>query len=543
MKLEVSRSLRLKLIGVILATTLAALVVALVAIVAYDLREYHETWTADVSTQAELLGRMSTSAIAFDDPRVAKENLELLRLRPHVQAAAIYTANGTLFASYTRSGRDGGFPKLPEADGMRIDGQQMVLYKRIVDDKEILGTVYLRTDYEMPQRIRDYVGIALAVTFVAMLVALFMSAQLQRIVTNPVLAIAEIARDVVQQQDYSRRARKMSDDEVGLLVDSFNGMLAEIERRTGELEVSNVELARQVGERSRAEQEILRLNAELEDRVRERTSQLEAANRELEAFSFSVSHDLRAPLRAIDGFSQALLEDFPTDVPEEAQRYLSRIRASTLRMGQLIEDLLNLSRVSRGALNRAQVDVSELARQIVGEIRQHDPDRLVDVSIWDGMSAQADHRLLRAALENLLGNAWKFTAKAEHPRIEVGVLRDGEHQVFFVRDNGAGFNMAYVDKLFGPFQRLHSTSEFSGTGIGLATVQRIVFRHGGRIWADAKVGKGAAFYFTLASDSPIRLEPTRPGIDSLNSEADDTHTEDPVAGSSAGSVANPDPPP
>src|SRR6185369_1419039 len=153
-------------------------------------------------------------------------------------------------------------------------------------------------------------------------------------------------------------------------------------------------------------------------------------------------------------------------------RYLSRIRASTLRMGQLIEDLLNLSRVSRGSLERTEVDVSELARQIVAVIQQHDPGRSVDISVWDGMSAQADPRLLRAALENLIGNAWKFTANATQPRIEIGVLRDGRHQVYFVRDNGAGFNMDYVDKLFSPFQRLHSASEFAGTGIGLATVQR-----------------------------------------------------------------------
>lgn len=499
MNLNFSRSLRLKLIGVILVTTLAALIIALVAIITYDLRAYHRNWTADVSTQAELLGRMSASAIAFDDARVAQENLELLRLRPQVQAAAIYTARGALFASYTRPGTRLGFPKLPEAEGMRIDGGELVLYKRIVNDKEILGTVYLRADYELISRVRDYVVIALAATIIAMLVAMLMSAQLQRIVTNPILAIAGVAREVVQQKDYSRRAQKMSDDEVGALVDSFNDMLVEIERRTEELEVSNLELGRHVAERVRVEQEVLRLNAELEDRVRDRTAQLEAANHELESFSFSVSHDLRAPLRAIDGFSQALLEDFPDEVPDEAKRYLARIRAATLRMGQLIEDLLNLSRVSRGSLERVAVDVSELARQVVQEIRQHDADRVVEVSIWDGMDVQADQRLLRAALENLLGNAWKFTAKSEHARIEVGVLRDGAHQVFFVRDNGAGFSMDYADKLFNPFQRLHSATEYSGSGIGLATVQRIMYRHGGRIWADAQVGKGATFYFTLAA--------------------------------------------
>jgi light-regulated signal transduction histidine kinase (bacteriophytochrome) len=212
-----------------------------------------------------------------------------------------------------------------------------------------------------------------------------------------------------------------------------------------------------------------------------------------------VSHDLRAPLRAIDGFSQALLEDFPKDVPEEAQRYLARIRSSTQRMGQLIEDLLNLSRVSRGSLERRDADVSELARQVVTELQNREPQRKVDISIWDGMRANADSRLLRAALENLIGNAWKFSSKTDKARIEIGSLSDDGRAVFYVRDNGAGFDMAYANKLFGAFQRLHSGNEYQGTGIGLATVQRIIHRHGGRIWADAKPDKGAAFYFTLES--------------------------------------------
>jgi light-regulated signal transduction histidine kinase (bacteriophytochrome) len=249
-------------------------------------------------------------------------------------------------------------------------------------------------------------------------------------------------------------------------------------------------------------------NQQLAEQLREANQTLQRtatrlteSNAELEAFSYSVSHDLRAPLRAIDGFSQALLEDFPSDVPEEARRYLDRIRSGTLRMGQLIEDLLNLSRVSRGALSREPVDLADIARQVVAELQQRDPDRSIEVSIWDGVPVRADPRLLRAALENLIGNAWKFTARTARPRIEVGVLREGAREVYFVRDNGAGFSMDYANKLFTPFQRLHSGNEFAGTGIGLATVQRIVYRHGGRIWGDAKVGAGATFWFTLAPDA------------------------------------------
>ncbi|MGH8687741.1 MAG: sensor histidine kinase [Burkholderiales bacterium] len=500
-------SLRQKLLALVMLTTFAALVVALGGMIAYELQGYHRRLIADLTTQAELLGRTIAPALTFDDARVAKENLDLLRSRPQVGAAAIYTARGAVFASYLRGRGDAAAPRLPEAEGVRVEGAQVLVFKRILNDGEILGTVFLRADYEMGQRVLANLGIASLVLAVALCLAYLLSKTLQRMVTDPVLAIAQVAREVVERRDYSKRARKQSGDEVGTLAESFNGMLAEIERRTSELQDSNRKLGSEVAERARAEQEVLRLNQELEARVRERTAQLESANQELEAFCYSVSHDLRAPLRAIDGFSQALVEDFSESVPEGGRRYLDRIQTSTRRMGQLIEDLLNLSRVSRGALERRPVDVGEVARQVLAEIEQREPERRVEVQIWDGMAAEADPRLLRAALENLLANAWKFTAKTAAPRIEVGCLRDGERSTYFVRDNGAGFDMAYADKLFGAFQRLHAVDDFPGTGIGLATVQRIVNRHGGRIWADGQVGKGAVFFFTLAYHDDRRKEP------------------------------------
>jgi signal transduction histidine kinase len=246
-----------------------------------------------------------------------------------------------------------------------------------------------------------------------------------------------------------------------------------------------------------AEERIETLNHELQQRA----IRLELANKELESFSYSVSHDLRAPLRSIDGFSEALAEDYADKLDAEAKDFLQRIRAGTQRMGQLIDDLLNLSRVARSEIKADQVDLSTLAHIIATELRKTNPGREVEFLVDKGITAIGDRRLLRIALENLIGNAWKFTAKRPSARIEFGVNGDNGLRTYFVRDNGAGFDMEYANKLFGAFQRLHKTTEFNGTGIGLATVQRIIHRHSGCIWAEAKVEQGATFYFTLGNDA------------------------------------------
>jgi light-regulated signal transduction histidine kinase (bacteriophytochrome) len=249
--------------------------------------------------------------------------------------------------------------------------------------------------------------------------------------------------------------------------------------------------------RDQAEGELRRLNVTLEERVADRTRSLEAANRELEAFSYSVSHDLRAPLRGISGFSGLLQEGYQQRLDETGRNYLARVKAASTRMAHLIDDLLNLSRIARQAIHRDDVDLSALAREIVDELREADPSRNVDVAIQPGLVAHADPGLARIALANLIDNAWKFTSQVPHARI-AGERGDvGGRPGFAVRDNGAGFDLAYADKLFAPFQRLHGEREFAGTGIGLAIVQRIVNRHGGDVRVQAAPGEGAAFTFTL----------------------------------------------
>lgn len=270
--------------------------------------------------------------------------------------------------------------------------------------------------------------------------------------------------------------------------------------RLAETERQAEELREEVAERKRAEAEIRALSAELERRLVEQTAQLEAANRDLEAFSYCVSRDLRAPLRSVEELSAASLEDHGHRLDAQARNYLERIRASSRNMSELIDDLLNLSQVTRSDLARQTVNLSDLARAIAAELQKTQPERQVEFSIAEGVLARGDPRLLRLALENLLGNAWKFTAKRPRPRIEFGLTERLGRAVYFVRDNGAGFDMACADKLFRPFERLHPVSEFPGAGIGLAIVERIVRRHAGRIWAEGVVNQGALFYLTLFAE-------------------------------------------
>lgn len=301
--------------------------------------------------------------------------------------------------------------------------------------------------------------------------------------------VAKLRKEKIDGVIHSGETVRFEDERQGMW---FDQTIYPIFDKQGNVEKLTV-FAIDITERKKTEEEIRKLNEDL----KHRSIELEAINKELEAFSYSVSHDLRAPLRSIDGFSRILLEEYSDRLNTEGVNYIERVRKASQHMGQLIDDLLNLSRVARSDMYREDVNLSELAKTIASELQKTQTDRNVEFVIQKDLVVHGDARLLRIAMDNLLGNAYKFTGKNARTKIEFGATQHEGKLVYFIRDNGAGFDMTYANKLFGAFQRLHSQTEFPGTGIGLAIIQRIIHRHGGRVWAEGEVGKGATFYFTL----------------------------------------------
>ena len=523
------RSIRRKLMSVVLLTTLVALVISLGTIVVYDLRAYHRNLVADISTQAELLGHMSSAALAFDDERLALENLNLMRIRPRVTAGALYKADGSLFASYRANAQTGPLPVQVGTEGENIIGKSVELFKPIVDNGELLGTVYLRADYELAGRTVDYLAIALGVTVLALLVALLLLRRLDYVITQPILDIADVAREVIETGDYSRRARKLSADEVAQLVDSFNQMLAEIELRTQALERSNGELAREAEQRAQAQQEVMRLNQELEVRVHERTVQLEMTNGELamameearsanyakSAFLSSMSHELRTPLNAILGFAQILSSDRLPSTLEQKKEFAGHILKSGRHLLTLINEILDLAKVESGtvSLSLEPVALPAILQECRDMIAPLASQRGIGMAFPEAcpLNVLADRTRLKQILLNLLSNALKYNREQGQISIACAAQPGGRVRIS-VRDTGMGLDSDQLALLFQPFNRLGQEGGMQeGSGIGLVVTKRLVELMDGNIGVASEAGVGSTFWIELRAAEALPL-PAPPGL-------------------------------
>jgi signal transduction histidine kinase len=469
-----------------------ALLVAAGAFVTYDQITFQRNLERTLSAQARIIAANTVTAITFNDPQAAETTLSALQNSEDILSAGIRTwPDEKNFAEFSRDKSQHilKFPAITtgETEAVTYDGDRVVLVRAITLGDKQIGIVHLQADAsQLNKRLFQYSGIALLVLVCSLALALLLSTGVRRSVTDPIVGLARVARIVSTERDYSVRATGVTEPaELAALVASFNDMLSQIELRDTALRNAQ---------------------GELENKVQDRTRQLIAANQELETFSYSVSHDLRNPLDAIKGLIYILTVEYGEKLDAQGLEHLRQMRISATRMAELIEDLLNLARVNTTAVHPERLDLRELAVEMAESLVRREPHRKVTFIAHQPCEiVEADRRLMRIVLDNLLSNAWKYTLNQKEARIEFGCEQRGGRAVFYVRDNGAGFDPQLSDRLFKPFQRLHSTAEFPGTGIGLATVQRIITRHGGDIWAQGAEGTGATFYFSIGRLTTSRI--------------------------------------
>jgi signal transduction histidine kinase len=465
-----------------------------------DLREIAVTYTANHEdrprqqflTRVDQLTRI-IEATSFDDP-AQEAHLQGIRVVvPELRSLFLQ------LAALNESGESPMDSALRQEAEQRLTAQLFVRSRSARTDAVDLAGLISQDAANVQRTILILISVSVLLVAVAtsVMLALMVSG-----ISRSLSALHEGA-EMIGSGDLEYRIGGVPGDELGELAGSLNSMAGQLKSLT----VSKSDLEREVESRIAAEAEVKRLNIGLEERVAQRTAQLEAANKELEAFAYSVSHDLRAPLRGIDGFGHALLEDYGDSLDEQGKDFLRRIRSATQQMGHLIDDMLKLARLTRAEMRWTAVDISGLAAKAAAAFAEEHPDRRVDMRIEHGITVDGDPDLLRVVVENLMDNAWKFSGRNPDAVIDVrSETAEAGERVFLVKDNGVGFDMAYAGKLFGAFQRLHRSEEFAGTGVGLATVQRVVNRHGGRVWAEAAVGEGAAFYVALPVRTPDEQE-------------------------------------
>lgn len=471
-----------KLTWLNLLVTGCALLLACLSFLAYDFYSYRENLIQNLFSVAQIAGTNSVTALMFDDPQAAQTTLSGLKNSPDVLAAAIISEDGRVFAEYRQPGVKTGIElRSMASNATRAEwnqGDRVLVGYRIVFSGKNVGTVYILAHFsELGRRLHRYGLIVLIIFLLSVGAAVLATTTFRRLVTRPITALADTVRLISREKDFSLRARNISnEDEIAVLVEAFNDMLQEIQTR---------------------DQALAEARQDLERRVQERTAELRAANKELEAFSYSVAHDLRGPLDVVSGMTYVMQASYKDKIGVEGAEMLETVQRSTKSMASLIDDLLNLARATTVGLERKQIDLTAMAQSVAEDLVIANPDRKVQFTFAEGAVVNADQGLMSVVMDNLIRNAWKYTSHHAKASIEFAwTIRSGR-RVFFVRDDGAGFDPRQADRLFQPFQRLHSSSEFPGTGIGLATVHRIIARHGGRVWGEGQIEHGATFYFTL----------------------------------------------
>ncbi len=595
-----------KLMTVIMTTCGAVLFLTCSAFFAYEFFTFRQTTLRELSTLGEIIATNSTAALAFDDREEAAEILTALKAEKHIEAASLYDKDGNLFSTYPDSLPASNFPQHPGDWSYRFEESDVSGFQPVIQSEKRLGSLYLKSDLKaINERFQLYAGIMVLVVLLSFLLAYILSKWLQQGISKPILMLAETAKAISIKQDYSVRVQKLGNDELGLLTNAFNQMLAQIQKQSVDLIeseeriravlnsalsavivmdangiitdwnrraekmfglTSDDAIGRELAEtiiplnyreahreglkhfmmtghgpvisqflelsamhhdgtefpvelsisvlktndvttfcgfvtdittRKKAEEEIKSFNQRLEQMVSDRTQELEMVNKELESFSYSVSHDLRAPLRSIHGYMNIFAEEYSNKFDDEAKRLTTIIMNNTQKMGRLIDDLLAFSQLGRKELIMTHASMKNIVENIWEEYRRVEENTKIKCEISELPHAYVDTVTMRQVWVNLISNAIKYSRQKELPSIEIGAEEKEGMVIYHVRDNGAGFDMLYYDKLFGVFQRLHSQKEFEGTGVGLAIVQRIISKHGGRVWAEAKPNEGATFYFSV----------------------------------------------
>ncbi|HEX6428632.1 MAG TPA: ATP-binding protein [Niastella sp.] len=466
-----------KLLLIILLINGIVLLVACIAFFGYEYYIFRKGTIEKLTTIALITAANSTAALAFENTEDAAEILATLKTEPHIVSAGIYNTKGIIFSKYVKDSATQEFPANPQPGQYHFQNSYLEGSEPIMLEDRQLGTLYLKCDLgAMYERMRLYTTVVGFVLIASLLLAYLLVKILKKNISAPIIALARTAAIISDKHDFTVRAVKMGNDEIGTLTNAFNEMLEQIQQRDATLR---------------------EFNENLEQKIRDRTKQLESVNKELEGFSYSVSHDLRAPLRAIIGYSAMLEEDYADKLDDEARRITAVIKSNTAKMGQLIDDLLAFSRMSRQDMAKATVDMSVVVTEVREVLATQFDFNRIHWKIEPLPVVPANANMIKQVWINLISNAIKYSSKREIAQVEIGAFSQNGNTVFFVRDNGAGFNQQYAEKLFKVFQRLHSATEYEGTGIGLALVEKIISKQGGSVWAEGEEDKGACFYFSL----------------------------------------------